>query len=252
MIDCILLAGSPNDGPLAAVSDEAYEALIPIGDSPIIDYVLRALLDCREINHVLVVGPSDLNAVIPLGGRVELLPPAGGLMENLEQGLKALGDEQHVLVATSDIPLITGPIVERFLAQCGDRSAEVYYPVVTEDTVAARYTGAKRTYVRLREGRFTGGNMALLHSSAYERCRRLAALFAENRKKPLKLARIVGIGLLLRFVTGTLSLQAVESKVTALAGITGRALVCQDPEIAVDVDKPEDYELVLRELGKLH
>ena len=249
MIDCVVLAGSPNNGSLREVSNEVHEALIRIGDRPMIDYVLRALLACREIGRVVVVGPDDLREVLP-GARAELLPPAGSLMANLERGLQALGDRQHVLVSTSDIPLLSGPVVERFLAQCGDRSAQLYYPVVSETTMAARYAGAKRTYVRLREGRFTGGNMVLLHPSAYGRCRRLAAKFAANRKNPVKLAGIVGVGLLIRFITGTLTLRAAEDKVTALAGITGKVVVAQDPEIALDVDKAEDYELVLRALAQ--
>ena len=42
----------------------------------------------------------------------------------------------------------------------------------------------KRTYVRLMDGYFTGGNMALLRPEWFARCRDRLDLFVAYRKKP--------------------------------------------------------------------
>ena len=68
--------------------------------------------------------------------------------------------------------------------------------------------------------------------------------FYAARKSPLRLARLLGPAVFLRFVTGRLSVADVERRFRQLAGCAGRAIVCPDPEVGMDVDKPEDCRVV--------
>lgn len=244
MIDGVLLAGSPNDGPLREVSAVPYEALIPVGGRPMFKVVLEALLGSAGVGRVVVVGPPALGPYLD-DARARLVPMRHCLMDNVAEGFRALGmPDAPVLVATSDIPLLTTEALDDFLGRCGAMEKDVYYPVVTEPVVNAFHAGIKRTYVPLKDGRFTGGNIALFRPAVWARCRAKGEEFTRFRKKPLKLARVVGIGVLIRFLLGMVSLAEAEKKVTGLLGITGRAVVTPYPVIAVDVDKPSDYELV--------
>lgn len=249
MTEAVLLAGSPNSGPLRAVDAAAWEALIPVGGVPMVTMVARVLLAVPEVTRLAVVAPPEVHPVLPADERIMSVPAGDSLMENLARGLAAFPGAPQVLVATADIPLLTPAAVEDFLARCGDRTADIYYPVAEEKVVSARYPNVKRTYVRLRDGRFTGGNIALFRPAAFARCRAKGEEFAAYRKKPLKLARVVGLGFLLRFISGRVTLRDAEHKVTSLVGISGRVVVTPFPEVAVDVDKPGDLELAREILG---
>lgn len=243
MIDCLLLAGSPNTGPLRGVSPVAHEALIPVGTRTMVECVIEALRDSGGVGRIVVIGPEEIKR-LPGVVDVEVLTPAGSLMDNMAAGIGYLAEADNVLVATADIPMLTAEAVRDFIDRCGDRRADFYYPVVRAEVVEQKYPGGRRTYVRLSDGRFTGGNLVLFRPAVFDRCREKAQEFALHRKNPLRLAAMVGPVFILRFLLRRLSVADAERRITALVGITGRAVVSEFPELAVDVDKPEDYALV--------
>lgn len=108
------------------------------------------------------------------------------------------------------------------------------------------YPDIERTYVRLREGVFTGGNVGLAQPAALARCLKQAEKLVAYRKNPLRLAWLLGPGLLLRFLAGKLSLAEAERKASELLEVRGKAVIAEIPEIGVDVDKPSDLALVRR------
>ncbi|MFZ5901124.1 NTP transferase domain-containing protein [Desulforudis sp. 1088] len=247
MIPCVLLAGAPTRGSLCEAGDERWEALLPVAGEPMVAHVVRAILDSGQISRITVVGPEPVRSVFT-DSRIRVVESGDSLMENAGRGLAAERGADHVLVATADIPLLPPEAVSDFIARCGNREADFYYTVVSERVVAQRFPEARRTYVRLREGRFTGGNIVLLRPAVFDKCRKVGEQFAANRKKPLKLARMIGAGFLLRYALGTLSLASAERKVTQLIGISGRVIETPYPEVAVDVDKLSDYELAKKVL----
>jgi hypothetical protein len=242
-VRAVVLAGGRNQGALKAVSPVAWEALIPIHGRPMVDYVIQALAGHPRIRHVRVVGPE---AVARPG--VEYIPPAPDLWDNIERGLADLADEEPVLIATADIPLLTTPIVDRFLNDVSAEAAarEVVYPVIPRPVAERRFPGVRRTYFRLKEGAFTGGNLFLVRPGAIRRARAYAQQLLAHRKKPWRLASDIGLGLLLRFLTRRLSLRDAERTAGRLLKIDGAAIICPDPEVGVDVDKPSDLALVTR------
>ncbi|MFZ5897820.1 MAG: NTP transferase domain-containing protein [Bacillota bacterium] len=249
MIPCVILAGAPVRGSLCEAGDERWEALLPVAGEPMVARVARAILDSGEVSRITVVGPEPVRSVFT-DERIKVVEAGNSLMENAERGLAAERGSEHVLVATADIPLLPPEAVSDFIKRCGNREADLYYTVVSERVVAQKFPEAKRTYVRLREGRFTGGNIVLLRPSVFDKCRMVGEQFTANRKKPLKLARIIGVGFLLRYALGMLTLASAERKVTQLIGISGRVIESPYPEVAVDVDKLSDYELVQSVLSR--
>ncbi|MCD0157206.1 nucleotide-diphospho-sugar transferase, partial [Deinococcus sp. 6GRE01] len=122
------------------------------------------------------------------------------------------------------------------------------YPVVRREVCEAAYPGVKRTYARLRDGTFTGGNLFLLDPALIGQfLPRLREVLAA-RKAPLKLAGLIGPGVLLRLVTGRLSVAALEAKVSALLGVPARALITPHAAVGTDVDKDEDLTLAEAQL----
>lgn len=249
MIDALILAGSPNNGPLKDCSQARYEALITIGHKSMIEYVVDALNGCARVNRIVVVGPREELAGVLSGYGVIVVDAVGSVTDNVVQGLKQIPDARRVLLSTSDIPLLTSQSIEDFIDQCQDQKADLYYPIVAKEVVESRFASSPRTYVTLREGMFTGGNVFLLNPAIVDGCIPRGEQIIKARKSPIKLCRLVGMMFLLKFLTRSITLEEAQEKFSLLLGISGRVVISGYPEVGVDVDKPSDLELITRTLG---
>lgn len=247
-VDAIVLAGAPNEGALREASNAEYEALIDIAGRPIIEYVLKALLQSQYIDQVVVVGPELLEVVIK-DQRVTLAPHGASLAENIKLGLEHLSQtKKKVLVTTADIPLLTTEAVEDFLHRCAKEEAAIYYPIVSKEANESAYPGVRRTYVRLREGVYTGGNLVLLSPEVIEQAYTILEKAIAMRKNPTKLARLLGFRFILKLMLHRLTIPEIEKQAERILGFRGVAICSPYPDIGIDVDKPSDLELVRRAL----
>lgn len=245
MIDALVLAGSPNNGSLRACSTASYEALITIGGKLMVEYVITALRACTSVNRIVIVGPREQLARHFQGDeRIILADHGQELTENVLRGLEQLPGASRVLLVASDIPLITTQALEDFIQQCQQEKADLCYPIVPREVVEKRYAQSNRTYVTLKDGIFTGGNIFMFDPGIVGECIPKGQKLVAARKSPLKLCRLVGFMFLIRFVMKSVSLQEAQKKVSRLLGVRGRAVISMYPEVGVDVDKPSDLRLV--------
>jgi GTP:adenosylcobinamide-phosphate guanylyltransferase len=250
VVDALILAGAPNTKKLAAVSPESYEALIPLAGRPMVDFVVTALNESPSVGKVVIVGPSGLDYLQGNNKVTAIVPCGDTLMANLRRGLDTLGTSGLVLVATADIPLLTALAVEDFLAQANKYPADFYYSIVEKSVGDAKYPEVKRTYVRLKEGTFTGGNLLLLNPRILDRGWKWAEDMFRLRKEPLKMCRLLGWGFFVRLLLGQLTITAVEQRFEQLFEAKGKAVISPYPEVGIDVDKPADYELAAKYIGQ--
>lgn len=257
-VSAIVLAGRRNEGAFREVSPAAWEALVAIAGRPMVSYVVGALREAAGVGRVVVVGPAELEAA--LGPGIELVPPGDSLVENLRRGFAAQaasegaegGEPSPVLVCGGDLPFLRGETVDSLLAACGALPAAVHYPVIEKSVCEARYPQARRTYVSFREGTFTGGNAFLIAPEARQPLLDLVGRFYAARKSPIRLARLLGPAILLKFLLRRLSLRDIEGLFQRWTGLAGRAVDVPHPEVGMDVDKVEDLalaEALLKEAG---
>lgn len=236
----VLGGGDPGD-PFPTAHGARVKALIELNGQPMGQYVLRALRDSGRVARVAYVGPltPGMRALVD-----EELPDQGALLANLEAGVRALavgGSGGRVLVVTADVPLMTAEVLREVLDAAP--GAALVYPVVRREVCEAAFPGVKRTYARLREGTFTGGNVFLLDPTLVERfLPKIKQLFA-LRKRPIALARLIGWSVLLKLLLGRLSVAELERRVGALLGVQVRALVTPHAAVGTDVDKEADLAL---------
>lgn len=244
-MNAVVLAGSSGGGALEQTLRTNNKALIEISGRPMAQYVIDALRRVPEVKEIRVVGPVDDLRPRLSGEGVTFHPAGPDLIDNLLGAVLALPKNEEVLIVTSDAPLLTPAVIARFLAQCRQREADFYYPIVERKVSEARYPLAKRTYVALREGAFTGGNLMLLGNPALaeEVAPRVRQFFA-NRKSPLKLAGLLGWWFVLKLLLKIATIPELERQVSSLWGLRGAAIQSPDPEIGIDVDKPSDLQLV--------
>jgi GTP:adenosylcobinamide-phosphate guanylyltransferase len=250
----VLGGGDPGD-TFAAAHGVKVKALIPVAGQPMALHVLRALRDSGRVERVAYVGPTtpELDALLDLR-----VTDTGQLLSNLEAGVAALaehiqGEQPRVLVVTADIPMLTGAQLREVLDSAPD--AGLVYPIVRRAACEAAYPGVKRTYVRLMDGTFTGGNIFMLDPRLIGQFLPKLREVLGARKAPLRLAALIGPGVLLRLVTGRLSLRELAVRVSSILGVPARALITDHAAIGTDVDKAADLtlaEAALTEVALAH
>lgn len=218
-----------------------------IGGRAMVEYVLAALQAVPRLDRIAVVGPLPLPPAV--AARVDVAVQGGGeMLDNLSAGLEALGGDAPVLVAGADIPLLTASAVDAFLDAALSLECDIAYGIVPRDDMMREFPAARKTFVRVRDGVFTGGSLVLMRPQAFSRARDAVAGAVDARKNPLALARLLGPGAVLGLLTGTVGIADLEKRVAAVSGIRARAVICHHAEISVDVDRAEALAMIRERL----
>jgi len=238
-VDAVVLAGG--NASKVAPESQGLKSLLELGSKPLISYVIASLEQTAAVKKIIIVcPPGTKESFLSFGHQV--LEVGGSLMEKIATALK-LTDTEMVLVASSDIPFITAAMVEKFLAACLAPDVDFYYPIVPKDLTEKKFPQTKRTYLKLNEGVFTGGNIHLIKKEAFLKNINLAEKVFSLRKSPIGLLGLLGWRFVLKFFLGRLSIKELEAKAGALLAAKVKAVICDDPEIGVDIDKPEDWQM---------
>ncbi len=247
MIAAVVLAGGVDRGELAARTGVAHRPLLEVQGRPILLSALAAARGAVSVGEVVLVGPEPVQEAAPEEA-VDARAPAGeGLVESIAQGLRAAPPAaEHLLLITGDLPLITAKAVEDFARRSLEARAEVCYPIIPKDSSERTFPGGRRTYVRLREGTFTGGNAVLATRDFLVRSEDLIRRLYASRKNPLKLAGLFGLPFLLGLLTGRLTIARLEARASQIIGGRVAAVISTHAELGFDVDKLEDLELARR------
>ncbi len=218
------------------------KALLDVNGKSMIEYIIEKLRQCDFIEHIAVVGCADkLNHLIDRGVDY-IVEGQGSIIENAIKGVNKLGKEKEVLVCTSDIPMITHQAIADFVQTSQQTGAALCYPVVEKHQNEQKFSGIVRTYVTLKEGAFTGGNLFYIHAEVPKKCSEKAQQIISYRKNPFKMAKVLGVGILIRLALKRLSLEQAQKRFSKIFKIDARVIVSTYPELANDVDKPSDLE----------
>jgi GTP:adenosylcobinamide-phosphate guanylyltransferase len=250
-MDAVVLAGGLNSGALQKVSSVRYEAEIEIAGRPMLDYVIMALENVQSISRILVVGADSIISKDVKSKVALTVNPGASLFDSLAGGLRALNADGPVLVVSSDIPMITREAFEDFLERCRNRNGDIYYSFVSKEVNDQKYPGVQRTYVKLKDGVFTGGNLALLSPQVVQDNIGMLKKAALLRKKPIQLCSMLGWRHLFKLMTGSLTIKEIEERVFKAFKFTAVGIISPYPEVGIDVDKPSDLLLARQVLAKL-
>ncbi|MDI3481563.1 MAG: hypothetical protein PWQ97_1218 [Tepidanaerobacteraceae bacterium] len=246
-MNALILAGGQADGSLEEEMGVS-KALIKINGKEMILYVIEALKAVECVDRIAVVG--DAQHLAFLKDKVDVIvEQKDSLAENIVSGAEVFSEAEELLVLTCDIPMITPEAIKDFVEKARATGADFNYPIVRKEDNDAKYPGVHRTYVRIRDGVFTGGNIVLIRSGIIKKAMDRAKYFLAYRKKPWMLARILGVSFVLKLLLGILSIKELETRVSDLFGIKARAVISTYPEIGTDVDKKSDLELAQKVLG---
>lgn len=235
----LVLAGRRGEGDplLADHPDLPSKALLPVGGEPMIARVLRALEG--RTGEVWVSGLAAEEAGAPLREAPAADGPAAAVLAAVEAGAPL-----PLLVTTADHALLTGEVVDEFVAAAQAFGADLCVGLAGREVIEARFPEVSRTYLRFADARVSGCNLFYLASPAGLEAVRFWRAAERDRKRPWRLARRIGPRMLLRYLTGRLTLDGLFEHASARLGARVAPVLLGQAIAAVDVDKPSDLALV--------
>lgn len=233
----LVLAGSRGgEDPVARATGAPCKAFAPLAGRPMIAFVLDALAASGAVDRVLVSIEPDAPA-LPDGPWTRLDAAAGPSASVLDAFDRA---GPPMLVTTADHPLLTGPMIAGFRARAEATGADVAAGVARRQTVERAGPTPRRTYIRLGATEVSGCNLFALTTPAARSAVAYWSRIEALRKRPMAMARTVGLWTLARYATRTLGVSAAERALSRAMGARAALVELDDPEAAHDVDKPAD------------
>src|SRR5512147_2662898 len=228
-MDAIVTAGGiprPED-PLYTYSHGDSKALIDVAGKPMIQWVLDALGNAKEVDNVIIVGLSPKSGVT-CKKPTYYVSNQGRMLANIVAGVNKVLElnkkSQYVLVVSSDIPTLKPEMVDWLVETSMETQDDLYYGVCSREVMEARFPDSRRTYTKLKDIELCGADINVTHvRMATEHLDMWESLIG-TRKSPLRQAGIIGLGTLFRVLTRSIALEELVETVCKRIGIRGRAI----------------------------
>lgn len=252
-MDAVITAGGiPQPGePLYDETQGKSKALLDVAGKPMVQWVVDALCQSRIVERIIVVGlPPENN--LHCSKLIDYIPNQASMLENIRAGVnKALehnSTTQHVLLVSSDIPAITGEMVDWVANKALETDDDAYYNVIQREVMEKRYPNSRRSYTRLRGMEVCGGDLNLIHTRMMTSNKDVWERIIAARKNVFKQAALIGYDTLILLMLRLIDLDQAVHMVSKRLNIKGRGLVCPYAEIGMDVDKPFQLEIIRADL----
>lgn len=238
--------GEPLPDVLCQHAGVKWKALLPIHGKPMTDYVVAALDASSGLAKPYWV--SGLDEAL-LDGSFNQSPSADGPASSVVKAAYA-GLPYPFLVTTCDHALLTPDMVETFLKGAKESGVDFALGLASKTVIQPAYPETKRTYLKFKDDSVSGCNLFYVKNVSGLDAIKFWQAAQHDRKKPIKLARRLGIGMLLKYISGGLTLKAAFEHASSKLGITAQPILLPFAEAAIDVDKPSDLKLVEDILSK--
>ena len=246
----LVLAGSRGGpDPVAQAAGVSHKGLATVGGETLLARVVGALMLAGAGRIAVSTDNAEIEAaaiaMAAAGGAVfiEPLPATGSPSQSVAQGFAAMG--APLLVTTVDHALLQAEWIAQFLADAPP-DADIAALLAPEAVVRAAVPDTQRTWLNLRDGRYSGCNLFYLATGRAVQAVDLWRKVERHRKQPWKIAGILGLDMLAQYLAGRLTLDEAVARLGAKAGVKAAAVRSTYGLAAVDVDKPADLDLVRR------
>jgi GTP:adenosylcobinamide-phosphate guanylyltransferase len=253
LMDAVVTAGGiPQPGePLFDYTAGKPKAMLEFFGKPMIQWVLDALSASMHVGRVVVVGLPPFTE-ISCGHSMEIIDSQGSILSNLKAGVEKLQEmgniSTKVLGVSSDIPAITGSMIDWLIQTVQETDHELYYNVISREVMEKQYPNSKRTYLKFKNIEVCGGDINAFDYRMIFQKKELFEQIIGSRKNPLKQASILGFDTLFLLLIKQMSLAQAEINISKKIGARGHAILCPYPQMGMDVDKSYQYEELLNSM----
>ncbi|MGB5779738.1 MAG: NTP transferase domain-containing protein [Allopontixanthobacter sediminis] len=248
----LVMAGQrPGIDILAMENRQVLKALIPVAGRSLLSRVIEALDTCPRIAQIIVVA-QDTDALLS-GDTTSLLDnpkihfatSTDGIAGSIAAIAGSADAPWPVLVTTADHALLTPAMIDEFLDACegAARGGDLAIAFGERRIVEAGYPRTTRTWLKFRDGHFSGANLFALRNDRVMPALALWSGVEQQRKKGLAIISQFGPVLLLRALTRTITFRSALAKAGQTLGLKAELVVMSQAEAVIDVDKPADLVL---------
>lgn len=247
MVNAVVLGGGGEDQRLAGYYEGPTKGLIPLCGKPSVQWVLEALRGTSGVERIALAGPAALlehpaSALADVG-----LAEGSSIVDKLAAAAEAFDDGRKLLMATCDIPLATPASLADTIARCPDDCA-FFHPLVEKAAALRDFPAHQWVFLKLRDGEVVTTNVIILDPVWLRRRPELAQTLEALRRHPVRMALRWGIGFLMRFRLGLLSLAYCEGLFSKILQAPCRGAITSHSDLAMDLDRPEDVPMLERAL----
>jgi CTP:molybdopterin cytidylyltransferase MocA len=253
----VAAGGIPDsDEPLYDLCQGQPKAMLDMAGKPMVQWVIDALDGASNIDHIVIVGLDKSYGLTSTKG-LDYVPNQGGLLQNMIAGLERVRQidpqEELALYTAADIPAITPEMVDWRAQVAMESPADLDYVAVERQVMEARFPTSNRSYVKFKDVEVCGGDMNVVRVSMIVRGAFWDRL-VEARKHPMRQAAMVGYDTLLLMLLRRLTLHDAERRICRRLKLEGHARLSPYAELAMDVDKPHQFEILnaALEAGQAH
>ncbi len=247
----VLAADRGHPDPVAAAAGASCKAMAPVGGIPMLTRVLDTLSAAHSVASVILCGPPRtvidhdprLQQILE-AYRLQWVPSGPSPSTSAAAALKTLAADTPVLLTTADHALLTPAMVDHFCRQAHHASADVLVALAAYKAIIESYPGMRRTATRFQDGPFCGCNLFAILNARGRRAADFWRQVEAERKQPWKMIQRLGWLVVLKYLSGRLTLAEGLKRASELIGIKADAVLMPFPEAAVDVDTPADWSFV--------
>lgn len=256
-LTALVLAGdrSPND-PLAQASQAGCKALLEIEGTPMVKRVLAALEQASLVSAIHLTGPHESQLGTDPALRdwidehaVHWSPPEVSPSTSAAAAMRSIDSEESVLLTTCDHPMLTSTMVDAFARQGVNREADVVICLAPYPLVREAYPEMKKTVLRFSDGEFCSCNLFIFNTPEGRGVADFWRRIEQQRKKPLRIIRLLGWRAVTRYRLGLLSLEEALQRLGKRLGLRIEPVVVPYADAAIDVDSLADLSAVRASLG---
>jgi GTP:adenosylcobinamide-phosphate guanylyltransferase len=249
-VTAILLAGArPTPDPLAVAAGVAVKPLAPVAGRPMIDYPARALLDHPAVARLIILtqrpdlyAADSATAWLAADPRVRFETGGQGIASSLLALMDGEGVGYPLLVTTADHVLLDRAMLDQFTREAA--GVDIAVALVERRTLLARYPQSRRTWLKFRDGWWSGANLFWFGSTKAKRVIALWQQVEQDRKKGWKILAAFGPLALIGAALRILTLRGGIARVGRRFGLDARLVAMDSAEACIDADKVEDVELI--------
>ncbi|GEM_PF-1832992 len=241
-----MLAGETPSDEWKRFVPSGFRCHLRMGEESLLERVCRVAAEATGTPPLVLAHPEVVAGQrLPEGTRRS--DPGSTISGNLARLRELSISQPYLLILSSDLPFIESRHLRELIQfhQQSDPPAEGIYPAVEVELCRRRFPGLRRTTVPLDGKRLTGGNVFILRRDRLDSLLTRLEAFLRARKNPLRMALLIGPGVLFRAILGRLTSADLKGQIRRLFGVRAELYLSPYPEIATDVDRVEQWERIL-------
>lgn len=223
------------------------KALIPLAGKPMVHYILKALNDAESINSITVVGLTESELKFDFSKPVEYIKGGKTTFESITGVVRHIAknseESKYVLSCSCDTPLITSEMIDKYVSSLDlSKNVDYYFPIVWKQVLIDRYPNVSKMVLKFTDGHLYGGDLHLFRLSTILYREEVLQEILDNRKNFLKIAKIVSVKLIFRYLFNRLSVGIAQDRFKTLFDLNLSVSIFDFPDICVDLDYEKDVD----------